>query len=125
MGTWAVALLIGVAFGAAGTVGQAAGWGPIPIGLVIALVGFSSLLVAVRLLVSDRWAAAATGAGATLAAIVLSGRGPGGSVVVPAPVDGTLSAGLVWTFAVPIVTAVVVAWPSMNALTRSSSDETN
>ncbi|MCT9820468.1 DUF6113 family protein [Microbacterium sp. W1N] len=124
IGTWLVALVIGVVFGVAGTIGQAATWGPLPVGLVVAIVGVTALLVAVRLLVSDRWAAAATGIGATLAALVFSGRGPGGSVVVPAPVDGDISSGLIWTFAVPIITAIVVGWPSVPEPAPATEDDT-
>ena len=48
------------------------------------IIGSAALLVAVRLLTSDRWAALATGLGMMIATLVFSGRGPGGSVIVPA-----------------------------------------
>lgn len=112
LGTWLVALLVGVIYGVAGTVGQAAHWGWFPLGLLVAVLGIAALLLAVRLLTSDRWAALATGLGAMLATLVFSGRGPGGSVVVPAPEDGQLSTGIIWTLAVPVIVAIVVAWPS-------------
>lgn len=113
IGTWAVALVIGIVYGVAGTIGQAASWGSFPLGLVIAVIGAGALLVAVRLLTDDRWATLATAMGAMLATLIFSGRGPGGSVVVPAPEDGQLSTGIIWTLAVPIVAAVVIAWPSL------------
>lgn len=116
-GTWAIALIIGVVYGVAGTIGQAASWGPVPLGLVVAVVGVGALLAAVRLLTADRWATLATAMGAMLATLVFSGPGPGGSVVVPAPADGQLSTGLIWTVAVPIIAAVVIAWPSLPAPT--------
>ena len=46
------------------------------------------------------------GGGMVGATLVFSGRGPGGSVIVPETVLGT-----VWTIAVPILVAVVVVWP--------------
>ena len=113
IGTWAVALIIGLVYGVAGTIGQAAAWGWFPVGLVIAVVGSGALLVAVRLLTADRWATLATAMGIMVATLVFSGRGPGGSIVVPAPVDGALSTGILWTIAVPIVGAFVIAWPSL------------
>lgn len=125
LGTWAVALLIGAVYGVAGTIGQAATWGPVPIGLVIAVIGVAALLVAVRLLVSDRWAAAATGLGATVAALVFSGRGPGGSVVVPAPAEGEISTGLLWTIIVPLIAAIVVGWPSSTVAKQAAPEESN
>ena len=113
VGTWIVAVLVGGVYGVAGTIGQAAAWGWFPVGLVVALLGAAAIVAAVRLLTGDRWAALATGLGIMVATLVFSGKGPGGSVIVPQPAEGELSAGLVWTIAVPIIAAVVVAWPSM------------
>ena len=41
---------IGLVYGVAGTIGQAAMWGPIPLGLLVAVIGVGALLLAVRLL---------------------------------------------------------------------------
>ena len=112
VGTWIVALIVGGVYGVAGTIGQAAAWGWFPVGLVVAVVGAGAIVLAVRLLTRDRWSALATGLGIMIATLVFSGRGPGGSVIVPQPAEGTLSAGIVWTIAVPIITAVIVAWPA-------------
>lgn len=121
IGTWAVAAVIGLVYGAAGTIGQAASWGALPVGLVVAVIGTGALLLAVRLLTADRWAGLATGLGVLLTTLALSGRGPGGSVVVPAPADGQLSTGLIWTFAVPVMAAIVVAWPQLPASARRTA----
>ncbi|WP_431801305.1 histidinol dehydrogenase [Microbacterium sp. bgisy203] len=131
VGTWAIALVIGLVYGVAGTIGQAATWGPVPVGLIVAVVGVGALMLAVRMLTGDRWSALACGIGAMLATMVFSGKGPGGSVVVPAPADGELSTGIIWTIAVPIVTAVIVGWPSFarpgfaRPGDRASADATN
>lgn len=122
VGTWLLAAVVGLVYGVAGTVGQAAMWGPVPLGLVIAIVGIGGLLVAVRLLTGDRWAALGCGLGAMIATLVFSGTGPGGSVVVPAPVDGQLSTGIVWTVAVPLLTAIVVGWPAPHRAPEPTSD---
>jgi len=119
--TWAVAAVIGLVYGAAGTIGQAVLWGLLPVGLIVAIVGTGALLVAVRLLTADRWAGLATALGVMLTTLVLSGRGPGGSVVVPAPADGELSTGLIWTVAVPVVAAIVVAWPRVPTSSRRTA----
>ena len=116
--TWAVAAVIGLVYGAAGTIGQAVMWGLFPVGLIVAIIGTSGLLVAVRSLTADRWAGLATALGVMLITLVLSGRGPGGSIVVPAPADGELSTGLIWTVAVPVVAAVVIAWPQVASSRR-------
>lgn len=124
--TWIVAVVIGLVFGVAGTIGQAAMWGPVPLGLVIAIVGVGALVLAVRLLTADRWTALATGLGAMVATLVFSGRGPGGSIVVPAPVDGTVSTGIIWTIAVPLMAAVIIGWPSFSrARPGTGADRTN
>ena len=85
MGTWVIALVVGLVYGVAGTIGQAAVWGILPLGLIIAVIGVGALMLAVRLLTADRWNALACGLGAMIATLVFSGTGPGGSVVVPAP----------------------------------------
>ena len=107
--TWVVALVVGAVYGVACTIAHAYALGPVPVGLVLAIVGVAALLAAVRLLTADRWAALAAGAGTMAATLLFSGSGPGGSVVVP---SGTL--GVVWTIAVPVVVAVVIAWPDLS-----------
>ncbi|MDD7929547.1 DUF6113 family protein [Microbacterium thalli] len=115
---WAVAAVAGVVYGVAGTIGQAYTWGVLPVGLIVAIIGVTGLVAGLRLLTGDRWVALASGLGALVATIVFSGRGPGGSVVVPAPPEGQLSTGLIWTFALPVVVAIVVGWPSLAAARR-------
>lgn len=106
IGTWVVALLVGAVYGLAGTIAHAFEWGWFPLGLVLALIGCTALLIAVRLLTSDRWAALATGLGMMVSTLAFSGKGPGGSVIVP---DTPL--GSFWTIALPVIVAIVVAWP--------------
>jgi hypothetical protein len=106
VGTWFVALLVGAVYGLAGTIAHSYELGWFPLGLVLAIVGSTGLLVAVRFLTADRWAALATGLGMMTSTLVFSGKGPGGSVIVP---EGAL--GSVWTLALPILVAIVVAWP--------------
>ncbi|SDQ06692.1 histidinol dehydrogenase [Microbacterium sp. cf332] len=123
---WVVAAIAGAVYGVAGTITQAFVWGVLPVGLVVAVAGVTGLVAGLRLLTGDRWVALACGLGALVATIVFSGRGPGGSVVVPAPPDGQLSTGLIWTFALPIVVAIVVGWPSFSgARTAAAPDRTN
>lgn len=104
--TWLIALLVGVVYGLAGTIahGYMLGW--FPLGLILALVGCGALLLAVRLLTADRWSTLATGIGMMTATLVFSGSGPGGSVIVP-----QTGLAVAWTFAVPILVAIAVAWP--------------
>ncbi|MCW3491733.1 DUF6113 family protein [Microbacterium sp. SSM24] len=106
IGTWVVALLVGAVYGLAGTIAHGYELGWFPLGLVLALIGCAALLVSVRLLTADRWAALATGLGMMASTLAFSGKGPGGSVIVP---EGPL--GTVWTIALPVVVAIVVAWP--------------
>ncbi len=106
LGTWLVALAVGLVYGLAGTIAHSYTLGWFPVGLLLAMVGCAALLAAVRLLTADRWAALATGVGMVTATLVFSGRGPGGSVIVPQTTLAT-----VWTIAVPVLVAVVVLWP--------------
>jgi hypothetical protein len=104
--TWFIALLVGSVYGLAGTIAHSAELGWFPIGLVLAIVGSGALLVAVRALTQDRWAALAAGLGMMASVLFFSGRGPGGSIMVPD--DGR---SLIWTISVPILVALVVLWP--------------
>ena len=114
--TWIIAVVVGVIYGVAGTVAHSYALGWFPLGLVLSILGVAALLIAVRLLTTDRWTALAAGLGAMVATLVFSGAGPGGSVIVPAPVDGQFSLGIVWTIAVPLLVAAVVAWPDLSRL---------
>jgi hypothetical protein len=107
-----VALLVGAAYGLAGTIAHSFTLGWFPLGLILALIGSGALLIAVRLLTGDRWATLATGAGLFIATLVFSGRGPGGSVIVPEKdPQALLDLGTIWTVAIPLLVLVVVAWP--------------
>jgi hypothetical protein len=105
--TWVVALLVGAVYGLAGTIAHAYRWGWFPLGLILAIIGSAALLAAVRLLTGDRWAALAGGIGMILATLAFSGRGPGGSVIV-----AQTELAIAWTIAVPVLVAIVVAWPA-------------
>lgn len=105
--TWVVAFLVGAVYGLAGTIAHAYTIGWFPLGLILAIIGSAALLAAVRLLTGDRWTALATGAGMIIATLVFSGRGPGGSVIVP-----QTQFALLWTVAVPVLVVIAVAWPN-------------
>ena len=120
VGTWVIALVVGAVYGLAGTIAHAYALGWFPLGLVLAILGCTALLAAVRLLTADRWAALGAGLGMMLATLVFSGKGPGGSVIVP---ESTL--GVVWTIAIPIVVGIVVAWPSLPARSADPHLEAN
>ena len=114
--SWIVAFLVGAVYGLAGTIAHAYTIGWFPLGLILAIVGSAALLAAVRLLTGDRWAALATGAGMIIATLVFSGRGPGGSVIVP-----QTEFAVAWTIAVPVLVVFAVAWP--NRLRPVEADE--
>lgn len=111
VGTWLVAFIVGGVYSLAGTIAHAYELGWFPLGLVVAVIGSAALLVAVRALTSDRWAALATGLGMMIVLLVISGRGPGGSVVVP---DNGL--GTAWSISLAVCVLVVVAWPDFSRL---------
>jgi hypothetical protein len=102
-----VAFVVGAVYGLAGTIAHAYTLGWFPLGLVLAIIGSGALLAAVRLLTADRWAALATGIGMIVATLVFSGRGPGGSVIVP-----QTELAIAWTVAVPVLVVIAVAWPN-------------
>ena len=106
--TLAIAAIAGVVYGVVGPVAPASMRAPIPVGIILAIVGAGALILAIRLL-ADRWAALAAGAGMTVAVLLFSGEGPGGSVIVP----GDSATSFVWALVCPLVAALIVAWPQL------------
>ncbi|GAA1937175.1 hypothetical protein GCM10009775_31450 [Microbacterium aoyamense] len=119
-GTWLIAFIVGAVYGLAGTIAHSFPLGWLPLGLILSLLGCAAMLAAVRLLTADRWAALAAGMGMMIATLVFSGRGPGGSVIVP---DSVL--GQVWTIVIPILVLLVVAWPALPPRPADVSLEAN
>jgi hypothetical protein len=118
-GTYAVAAVIGVIYGAVATVGHRhalrIGDVVVPWGLVAALAGVLALLLGIRLVAGGRWAAAAAAAGiiGSVALFTLPGRG--GSVLVTGDVVGTI-----WAVGPALIAVLVVAWPKL-PLRRSAT----
>ena len=112
LGTIVVAFLVGLAYGALGTVGHRAvlrvGEVAIPWGLAAALIGVAALLLGIRLVAGGRAAAAAAGAGIVVAVAVLTLPGPGGSVLIVGDLTGTI-----WSVAPALIAVLVVAWPKL------------
>ncbi|WP_217183426.1 hypothetical protein [Streptomyces sp. AC495_CC817] len=109
--SWVAAVLVGGVFGVAGTIAHSLTWGPVPVGLVIAAIACGSILIAIRALTHDRGATLAAGLGMVGMLILISGVGPGGSVVV----QDTLS-GRIWIYLVAGLVLLTVAWPSFSRL---------
>ncbi|QTV79831.1 histidinol dehydrogenase [Microbacterium sp. NIBRBAC000506063] len=107
--SWIAAMLVGGFYGVAGTVAHSVMWGPVPIGLIVAGTACLALLVAIRALTHDRGATLATGLGMMGMLILISGPGPGGSVIVP---DTPLAQ--VWLWVVAGSVLLVVAWPAVS-----------
>ncbi len=127
--SWVALFVVGAVFGLAATVAHASSlsgiaWiaklpflGPIltsnVLGLVLGVLACGGMLLAVRLLLHDRWAALVTGLGMLTGMVVISGVGPGGSVIVP---NDTL--GVVWTWTVAGMVLLVTAWPDFSRIRR-------
>jgi hypothetical protein len=105
--SWIAAALVGGVYGIAGTIAHSVMWGPIPVGLIVAAIACAAILIAVRALTHDRGAAVAAGLGMIGMLVVISGVGPGGSVVVPDSLSGQI-----WTYLVAGIVLLVIAWPS-------------
>ncbi|GGO59275.1 hypothetical protein GCM10010910_01850 [Microbacterium nanhaiense] len=114
--TWILALASGAVFGVAGTITHAYRAGSIPVGLALSCVGCAALLVAVRLLIEERGAVWWCGLGMIGAMALFSGRGPGGSVVVPQAAEGEFPFGIAWMGLLTLIVVAVAAWPRIPAL---------
>jgi len=123
--TWVIAVVAGAVYGTAGTVAHAYRLGVLPVGLIVAIVGCAAILLAVRALSSDRWAALACGVGMLGATVLFSGTGPGGSVIVPGgSLDalGPVNLGIVWTVAVVVLGLAAVTWPDISGSRRRADN---
>nr|WP_314845420.1 histidinol dehydrogenase [uncultured Microbacterium sp.] len=114
--SWIAAALVGGVFGIAGTIGHSLMWGPIPIGLIVGAIACGSILVAIRALTHDRGATLAAGLGMVGMLMLISGVGPGGSVVVPDTFSGRI-----WTYLVAGLVLLAVAWPRLSRLPAQTS----
>ena len=109
--SWLAAALIGGVYGVAGTIAHSLMWGPIPVGIIVGAIGCTAILIAIRALTRDRGAVLAAGIGMMGLLMIISGRGPGGSVVVPDTV-----AGQVWIYLLAGIALLVIAWPRFSHL---------
>ncbi|MFB7251863.1 histidinol dehydrogenase [Microbacterium sp. NPDC056234] len=104
--SWIAAAVVGGIYGIAGTIAHSLMWGPVPGGLIIAAIACTALLVAIRALTHDRGSTLAAGLGMLATVTLISGVGPGGSVVVADTIWGR-----VWIYLVAGLVLLVVAWP--------------
>jgi hypothetical protein len=120
-----VSLVIGAVYGTAATVGHAYALGVFPIGLILAIAGTGALLIAFRALTADRWTTLAGGLGVMLVTFLFSNVGPGGSAIVAPSSPETEWIPIAWTIAVPVLVALVVAWPDLSGVRGAAarSDE--
>lgn len=114
--SWLAAAFVGAVYGVAATIAHSFTIGPVPVGMILGGIACAALLVALRALTGDRWAALAAGAGMMALLLVISQRGPGGSIIVP---DTPL--GNIWMYVAAGIVMLIVAWPDTARL-RALSD---
>lgn len=113
--SWIAAALVGVVYGAAGTIAHSLMWGPVPVGLLVGAIACGALLVAVRSLTHDRGATVATAIGMIGMLLIISGPGAGGSVIVP-----NTPIGQVWIYLISAIALLVIAWPNLRRTPRGT-----
>ncbi|GAB3601050.1 histidinol dehydrogenase [Microbacterium tumbae] len=106
--SWIAAALVGGVFGIAGTIGHSLVWLGIPVGIVVGAIACGAILVAIRALTHDRGATLAAALGMLGMVTVISGVGPGGSVVVENTVWGQ-----VWLYVLAGLALLAIAWPRL------------
>ncbi len=111
-GTAAVALVIGMLYGAVTTIGHRSqlhlGDAALPWGIVAALCGVLALLLGMRLVAGGRVAASAAAVGIVGMVAVLTLPGLGGSVLIAGDLIGTI-----WSVAPALIAVLVIAWPKL------------
>jgi hypothetical protein len=114
--SWLAAALVGVVYGTAGTIAHSLMWGVVPVGMIVAAIACAALLVAVRALTHDRGATVATALGMLGMVMIISGPGPGGSVIVP-----NTPIGQIWIYLVAGIALLVIAWPNLKRVPRRTT----
>lgn len=114
--SWVAAAFVGAVYGIAATIAHSFTIGPIPVGMILGAIACAGLLIALRALTGDRWAALAAGLGMLALLLVISQRGPGGSIIVP-----NTALGNIWMYVAAGIVMLVVAWPDTARL-RALSD---
>ncbi|MEW1975310.1 histidinol dehydrogenase [Microbacterium profundi] len=113
---WLAAALVGVVYGTAGTIAHSLMCGVIPVGMIVAAIACAALLIAVRALTHDRGATVVTALGMLGMVMIISGPGPGGSVIVP-----NTPIGQIWIYLVAGIALLVIAWPNLKRLPRRTT----
>jgi len=113
--SWLAAAFVGAIYGVAATIAHSFALGPIPVGMILGGIACGALLIALRVLTGDRWAALAAGLGMMALLLVISQRGPGGSIVVP-----NTPLGNIWMYVAAGIVMLVVAWPDVRRLQTPS-----
>lgn len=114
----------GVLVGALGTVANQISWSvsssfSLPLGLAVAFLALTALLIAARSLGVSRFPALGVALGALGTILLFSRESAGGSVLVPNNLMGQL-----W-FAGPfVIAAVVIAWPDLQRARARSAPTT-
>lgn len=114
--SWLAAALVGAVYGVAATIAHSFTVGPVPVGMILGGIACAALLVALRALTGDRWAALAAGLGMMALLLVISQRGPGGSIVVP-----NTALGNIWMYIAAGIVMLTVAWPDTRRLRQLSA----
>ncbi|MEV8218844.1 histidinol dehydrogenase [Microbacterium sp. NPDC077391] len=114
--SWLAAALVGAVYGVAATIAHSFTIGPVPVGMILGGIACAALLVALRALTGDRWAALAAGLGMMALLLVISQRGPGGSIVVP-----NTALGNIWMYVAAGIVMLIVAWPDTRRLSELSA----
>ncbi|WP_431277590.1 DUF6113 family protein [Leifsonia poae] len=105
--------IVGVVVGAVGTIAHQSTWKvgsvTIPWGLVLALVGYTALLVGLRLLSRSRIPSLIAALGTIAVILLYSQQSAGGSVLIQNEVLGQI-----WVVAPIVIAALVMAWPDLS-----------
>lgn len=118
--TLVASLVGGGVVGLLGTVAQQGvfylGSFPLPWGVVLAMGIVISFLLGLRLFFESRWPSIVGLIGVLLVSLVLMSETPGGSILIPANLWGTI-----WSAAPGIIGAIIVAWPRLTRRPRADA----
>jgi hypothetical protein len=89
---------------------------PIPWGMILGLIAIAGFLIGLRIVTQDRIVVLTASLGLVGMIFLLSLKSPGGSVLVPNNLWGTI-----WAIAPALIATVVTAWPRLPERPRGAT----
>lgn len=113
-----LSLALGIVFGIAGTAVHAYFIGPIPVGLIVALIASAALMLSLRLLLEKRWCSVVSFVGMIAIIYIMAQASVNGSVLITNNFES-----FAWIYGVAIIGLVIQTFPSLKLSKEAQTPE--